>query len=123
MKRRLIVIFLCCLASHVGFANETLDLKEVLDLLRSNLAGAKEEEINRAAVQGLISQLAPRVSLVGQAGSTNAAAVRPVLSTSVYDSNYGYIRVGQMDAGADKQILDACKELIFTNKIKGLVFD
>jgi C-terminal processing protease CtpA/Prc len=28
-----------------------------------------------------------------------------------------------MDAGSDKRILDACKELIFTNKIKGLVFD
>jgi len=123
MKPRIILIFLFCLASRLGIASETLDLKEVLDLVRSNLAGAKEEEINRAAVQGLISQLGPRVNLVGEAGPTNAAATSRVLAANVYDSNYGYIRVGQMDAGSDKQILDACKDQMFTNKIKGLILD
>jgi hypothetical protein len=123
MKPRIILIFLFCLASRLGVANETADIKEVLDLLRSNLAGAKEEEINRAAVQGLISQLGPRVSLVGEAGPTNAPAAGRILAANVYDSNYGYIRVGQMDAGSDKQILEACKDQMFTNKIKGLILD
>ncbi|HUR46152.1 MAG TPA: S41 family peptidase [Candidatus Saccharimonadales bacterium] len=124
MKRRFLLIFLCSLASHMAIANESLDLKEVMDLVRSNLAGAKDEEINRAAVQGLISQLAPRVSLVGtSADTTNVPSQKAVLSSTVYDSNYGYLRVGQMNAGSDEKILEACRGLLSSNQIKGLVFD
>ena len=124
MKRRLLVICLCILATDMVLANESLDLKEVMDLVRSNLAGAKDEEINRAAVQGLISQLAPRVSLVGQSsGSSNAPVQKAILNSTIYDSNYGYLRIGQMDAGSDAKILEACRGLLSSNQIKGLVFD
>jgi C-terminal processing protease CtpA/Prc len=123
MKLSFFLILSFCLASRLALANESADLKEVLDLLRANLAGAKEEEISRAAVQGLVSQLAPRVSLVGQNGTNSTASLTNDLSGKVYDANYGYVRIGHLDAGADKQALETCRNLLSTNKIKGLVLD
>ncbi|MDB6032746.1 MAG: peptidase [Verrucomicrobiales bacterium] len=123
MKLRLLVACICCLAGPLAFANESADLKEVLDLLRANLAGAKDEEINRAAVQGLISQLAPRVSLVGQNGTNVIISATNNLAGKVYDLNYGYLRITRLDAGSDKPVLETCRNLLSTNKIKGLVLD
>jgi hypothetical protein len=123
MKLRFFVACIYCLAGPLAFANESADLKEVLDLLRANLAGAKEEEISRAAIQGLISQLGPRVSLVGQNGTNDTLSATNDLAGKVYDLNYGYLRIGRLETGADKQVLETCRQLLSTNKIKGLVLD
>lgn len=123
MKYRFLFILSFCLSGPLAFANESADLKEVLDLLRANLAGAKEEEINRAAIQGLVSQLGPRVSLVGQTGTNSAAVSTNELAGKVYDAHFGYVRIGRLEAGSDKQALDTCRNLLSTNKIKGLVLD
>lgn len=123
MKLRFLIACICCLAGSAALADESADLKEVLDLLRSNLAGAKEEEISRAAIRGLVSQLAPRVSLVGENGANTTPSSTNELAGKVYDLNYGYLRIGHLEAGSDKQILETCKNLLSTNKIKGLVLD
>ncbi len=124
MKRRISLILGCCLAFRLVVAAEPPDLKEVLDLVRANLAGANDEEINRAAIKGLVSQLAPRVSLVGKEGaSTNASSPSGESSAAVYDTHFGYLRVGQLESGADKQVLDNCRGLLSSNKIKGLILD
>src|SRR5438105_15545606 len=39
------------------------EFKELYELLHTNLTGVTEAELNRAAVRGLIEQLAPRVTL------------------------------------------------------------
>src|SRR5213082_1308846 len=51
------IVFLPFL-SHAA-TNEAPDFKEVYELLRANLAGTDEAGLNRAAVQGLLTQLAP----------------------------------------------------------------
>ena len=49
------------------------DFKEVYESIRAHVAGLSEAELNRAAVQGLVSALGPKVTLV-----TNGASTKPM---------------------------------------------
>jgi len=40
------------------------DFKQVYDLIRQNLAGANEEQLNQTAVKSLVSALDPKVAIV-----------------------------------------------------------
>src|SRR2546428_13240443 len=54
-----------------GATNDTPEFQEVYELLRANLAGTDEGELNRAAVRGLLSQLQSRASLSGESKETS----------------------------------------------------
>src|SRR6266404_1271400 len=101
------IVFLPFL-SHAA-TNEAPDFKEVYELLRANLAGTDEAGLNRAAVQGLLTQIAPGAALLGekQSGLNPEAAIR----TAVFDGAYGYLRIGQVGAGTDKQVSTAYEHL------------
>jgi hypothetical protein len=104
-----------------GRAAEPAQFQELFDLLKSNLPGVTEAELDGAAVKGLVKQLGPRVAFVGDpATDTNAA---PMLTIAVLDRHYGYLRVGRVAAGLDKEFTNAVQRLIATNKIKGMVLD
>src|SRR5205809_5631692 len=76
---------------------EPPDFKEVYDLIRAHVAGLSQPQLDRAAVQALVSALAPKVMLVGEDNQMNAASNAPPLSkTSVYDSDIAYLRVGRV---------------------------
>ena len=102
--------------------NQPPDFQEVYDLLRSHLAGSNEKELNHAAVQGLVSQLYPRVSIVTNAPKSNAET-KLVSKTSLFDGPIGYVRIARVGDGLANAIHDAHRELNTTNKLKGLVFD
>ena len=94
---------------------------EVLGLLRQHLSGFSPEQLDRAAVEGLIGALHPRVMLV-----TNAAA--PVLPAQldqarVFEDNVGYLRVATVGAGLKALLVEAHRELTRTGHIVGMVFD
>ncbi len=95
---------------------------QVYDLVRSNLVGASEEELNDAAVKGFVSLLEPRVKLVTSAGAGEKAG--PSISkTAVYDGAYGYVRVREVDEDLPKDLADAWHRVAETNQLKGLVLD
>jgi carboxyl-terminal processing protease len=98
--------------------------QELYDLLRTNLLGASDSDLNRAAVQGLIEKLRPRVSLVGEPspGLSPDPSAAPV-SSSVFERSYGYLRLNRLDASTASEFLTACDKLLTTNKLKGLVID
>ncbi|MEW6160971.1 MAG: S41 family peptidase [Verrucomicrobiota bacterium] len=101
-------------------------LSEVLGIVRSNLPGIDEAELNQAAVEGLISKLQPRVALV--TGNTNppmesngdAALVR---RSAIYEEAFGFVRIGRVAAGLAEAFDEALSKLETTNKLKGLVLD
>ncbi len=104
--------------------NDSPEFKEVYELLRANLAGANEAELNRAAVQGLLSQLRSQAALLGESkDQIRAAPLEPGVRTAVFDGSYGYLRVSQIGVEADKQISAAYQELASSNRVKGLVLD
>jgi hypothetical protein len=112
------------LALNVGADSGPPQFREVYDLLRTNLNGVGERELNRAAVYGLIDQLSPKVTLVDDkdwhANETNSAVA---LKATVFESAFGYLRLGQFGEGADKKLIEAYRQMASTNRLKGLVVD
>lgn len=99
------------------------DFKEVYDLLHANLAGVDEDALNRAAVQGLLSQLSPRAMLLGDQDAASSTNTEAAMRTAVFEGAYGYLRIGQVGLGADKQVSSAYEHLSSSNRLKGLVVD
>ena len=108
---------------HAAETNDLPHFQELFRLLRANLPEASDEELNRAAVQGLLDHFYPRVLLV-----TNRAAAAvlggPLLSqATVYDQSYGYLRVVGVAPGLADQTKLAFNRLDSTNRLKGVVLD
>ena len=80
------------LAAGPAFAAATNDLPqfdEVYQLLRSNLNGISQADLNRAAVRGLLAQLSADAMLVGGAEAAGETPDSPPLGKSIiYDNSY-----------------------------------
>ncbi|HYG33925.1 MAG TPA: S41 family peptidase, partial [Clostridia bacterium] len=101
------------------------DFKEVYDLVRTHLAGVNETELNRTAVEALVSALSPKVSLVG--GNSGAAVTNAetslVTKSNLFDGPIGYVRIGKVGDGLPAAVREACRQAGGTNKLTGLVLD
>jgi len=104
-------------------AGEEPDFKEVYDLLRANVAGADETELNRAAVQGLLNQLQGRAALSSKSRESLQSNSETGIRTAVFDGSYGYVRITEVGPAAEKQVAKAYQQLVSSNHLKGVVFD
>ena len=103
---------------------EAPDFKEVYELVRTNLAGVSEAELNAAAVRGLVSALAPKAALATNTAATNAQASAPVvIRSNLFEGGIAYVRIGRVEEGLDKAVGEACRKLGVTNSLKGVVLD
>jgi hypothetical protein len=99
------------------------NLQEVCQILGTNLQGLGASELDRAAVQGLVHQLEPRVSLVtADARSANMSALA---EARVFEDSFAYVRVGAVTSNLPGAFRAAYVQMTETNKtkIKGLVLD
>src|SRR5712671_5457165 len=120
----LLAIFTVTTVSRAGAPAEPPDFKEVYDLIRAHVAGLSQPQLDRAAVQALVTALAPKVMLVGEDNGMNAASnAAPLGKTSVYDGEIAYLRVGRVAKGLPEAVRKNCESLLATNKLKGLVLD
>lgn len=107
-------------------ANNAPDFKEVYDLIQSNLSGVTGEELNQAAVRGLVDQLHSKVALVsgGSDGESNTSTPLTVPSY-VYDGGIIRLRISRVADGLADKVAAAEKEAAGrgTNPVKGLVLD
>ncbi len=106
--------------------NQLAPFQEVYGLLRSNLPALTEQELNAAAVEGLVSRLKGRALLVSdQRAQTNAPATGGTLvrKPALFDKNFGYLGIEQMAEGLGKAFDEAYDSLAATNRLKGLVLD
>lgn len=97
------------------------DFKEVYGLIHDHLEGVTDAELNHAAVQGLVSELAPRVSLVGNDAAQGSKSL--ISKTNLYEGGIAYVRVGQVGDGLGKAVAEACRGVLGTNKLNGVVLD
>ena len=110
------------LATTTTFAaNVGPHFEEIHELLRKNLTGVTEAELEQAAIQGLINQLHPLVSVATNTGAATNAT--PLATTSVLEGAYAYLRFNQISHDVDKEFATAVKRLAATNKLKGFVLD
>jgi hypothetical protein len=99
------------------------DFKEVYDLIQQHLPEMNETDLNRTAVQGLISALSPKVSLVGSPTEEPNQDNALVTQSSLFDGPIGYVRIKRVGEGLDKALRQAWQELGTTNKLGGIVLD
>jgi hypothetical protein len=103
---------------------DAYDFQEVFDLLKANLAGVTTQQLNEAAVRGLLDQLAGKVSVAGETSSMGAAgSTNALVSAAIYEQHYGYLRVHRIAAGASREFENAYARLRATNTLKGLIVD
>src|SRR3974390_191825 len=94
------------------------DFKEVYDLVRTHLAGMSEAQLNRAAVQALVSGLGSRVSMVTNGAGAKAQVEAPLVGkSSVFDGDIGYVRIERVGDGLAGGVRQACGKLTATNKL------
>jgi hypothetical protein len=103
----------------------TPQFQTVFDLVRSNLTGSAATDLNRAAVQGFLSQLGGRVALEkpDPAQDASGASLSPVSQVRLLDEAYGYLRVTRVGAGLAEEIRSNYERLQSTNTLKGLILD
>jgi hypothetical protein len=113
-------VFLVGIGQLAG-ASPGADFEEVYELLRKNLTGVTESELEQAAVEGLIEELYPQVSVATNVpASTNAGALAVV---TLLEGSYGYFRFDEIGQGTEREFAAALKRLGATNKLKGIVLD
>ena len=129
MTRSRIGLFLALLIAVTGSiplraatTNASPDFQEVFDLIRQHAAGVSAEELNHAAVQGLLAALGPKVSLGTNNASANATT-NPVAEVTLFDGDIVYLRIARVDDGLAKGINAAYERLKATNKVSGMVLD
>lgn len=98
--------------------------QEVYDLIRQHAVGVSEAELNRAAVQGLISALAPKVSLVTNDASGRALPDnRLITQKKFFEGDIAYFRIERVSPGLAEAVNRSYQELSSTNKVSGVVLD
>jgi C-terminal processing protease CtpA/Prc len=93
--------------------------QEVFEVLRTNLTGTTETELNAAAVNGLLTNLRGRAALVDSAISTNAGLAR----FTVIDRIIGVAQVRELSLQLAGKLTENFQAAAATNKLKGLVLD
>ncbi len=120
----LLAVGLCQAGSRAASGAATNDFQEIYDLIRAHVTGVSDAELNRAAIQGLLTALGPRVSLVTNGAPKTAAAETPLLSkVTGFDDGILYLRVARVAQGLDENVAGAFQRSAATNKLKGLVLD
>src|SRR6185312_2089507 len=88
--------------------NAAPDFQEVYDLIRQHAAGLSADELNRAAVQGLVNALGPRVALgTADSAANSAEGKKPLAETIVFDGGIVYFRIARVSDGLAKAISDS----------------
>ena len=119
----LFVGFGLCTSVHSQDTNGTSDFSEVYNLIREHVNGLSPADLDRAAVHGLVSALAPKVSLVKSSSEPASSESKLVTKTAVFEDDIAYIRVRRVEDGLAQKVREACEALSATNKLKGLVLD
>ena len=112
-------------AGAAGRAEEPAGFQEVFSLIRSNLVGVSEAELDRAAVQGLLQQLQGRVVLLTNGTAAGGAKGSESLlgRTNVLEDAFGYVRVDRVEKGLAGQLAAANEKLNAAKRLKGLIVD
>jgi len=103
-------------------AQESAAFREAYGLIRSHLVGVTPADLDRAAIDGLVGALSPKVALVkaGSPAPTNLAAVS---QSSVFDGSVLYVRVAAVSPGLAPALRQACSQWGASNQIQGVVLD
>lgn len=107
---------------HAQNSSKPSKLEELLAVLRTNLPNLSEEQLNAAAVNGLVEQLAGQVIVDGSPASTEpkGAALK---QSNLFDGAYGYVRVSRVTEKLTDEFSVIYMQWKSSNSINGLIID
>lgn len=112
---------ICSFAQTNGSAP---DFQEIYDLVHQHATGVSEAELNRAAVEGLLSALGPKVSLITNDMSGNSSTELPAVSQAkIFDNDIAYLRISRVESGLAAAVRESYQQLSSTNHVNGIVLD
>jgi C-terminal processing protease CtpA/Prc len=112
------------MCGNMGIADAPPKFDEVYQLLRTNLKGVSQTNLDRAAVNGLIEQFPGQVMLVKESNNAAASNTPDTLSkATLYDDSYAYLRIGRVEGHLAEKLRAAYQDLARTNKVKGVILD
>lgn len=110
-------------SARAAATNPAPDFKEVYELLRSHMAGVTDEELDRAAVEGLLTSLRGKVSLIGEGAANERAGGALVGKSLVLEGDVAYVRFSRVEDGSAKEFAGRLVALGASNKLAGVVLD
>ena len=110
--------------SSSNSTNTLPSFDELYQLLRKELKSLSAEELDRAAVRGLIRELPNQVLLVtNPPGHDRGTSVVAVSKKEIYDGAFGYVRLGEVNGQTPAMLQSSLNSLNSSNRLKGLVLD
>jgi hypothetical protein len=104
--------------------NSAPDFLEVQALIRDHLAGVDQAALDRAAVRGLLSEFAQKVSWIESDAAAQAIAPTPRLAKAeILEDDVAYLRVAGVGDGLAAEISTAAARLASTNRHSGILLD
>jgi C-terminal processing protease CtpA/Prc len=104
-------------------AASRLQITDVITAVRSNLVGVTETELQSLAIEGFLTALRPRVLLVTEEILQERTNTARIADSGVDERAYGYVRVGQVEAGLARDLQATVTGLAASNTLKGLILD
>ncbi|MDH7504466.1 MAG: S41 family peptidase, partial [Verrucomicrobiota bacterium] len=102
------------------------DFFEVYGLIKSNLVGVQQSELDQAAVEGLLDRLHGRVYL-GTNGSSIASNAADqgtgVARTNLFAERFGYIRITNLSPKTPGAFVECLDQMSGSNRLEGLALD
>ena len=100
------------------------DFREVYDLIREHLPGISEADLNRTAVQALLSSLSPKVSLLSAETNSNAGGESAAITRATFfEGKIAYLRIARIEPTLPNALQDSLAQVTGTNELNGLVLD
>ncbi len=118
-------LLIACLIDGVGLvqANSettTPDYQQVREILRTNLPGITDAELDRHALDGLLQGLRDRAWFASD--RTNAAG-SGIAKSLLLEGNVAYVRAERVAGKLAEEVRIFCETLDATNQLHGLVLD
>lgn len=102
--------------------NGSPDLEQIRQLIRANLTGITDAELDRYEFDGLMQGLRGKVKLLE--GNDSLIASGPNVARSMgLESGVGYVRIRAVALGLADELVQIYQALAATNDLKGLVLD
>ncbi|HOY56891.1 MAG TPA: S41 family peptidase [Verrucomicrobiota bacterium] len=123
--RRGMSLWLAGVVSLAAGAAEWPPFDEVYGVIRSNLVGMAEADLNRAAVEGLLGRLGSKVVLSrGEEALAEAEGAKPELAgRRVFGQTLAYIRIKRIERGLGELFRAALADPAAPGQVEGLVLD
>jgi len=99
--------------------------EEIVDIIQSRLPDISAEDLEQAALQGILTEFQSVIELALPPASENedAAPEATIAKQEIMAGGMAYIRMHKISTGAAAQLFEAIESLKVDTKLKGLVLD